>query len=204
MVKIIKIKNKKTITSKVKKEIIHVLQEDGVILYPTDTQYGLGALISNKKSIDKIRKIKGREKKKPISILVSDKKMLSKFAEVNDKASEIINRYLPGPLTLILKSNDQKITKALGLNNKIGIRIPDIPFIQKIVKKINCPITTTSANLSSQETKNNVPDILKQLGKKSELIDLVIDAGKLKGEGSTILDITGNNIQIVRQGIFKI
>ncbi|MCB9806156.1 threonylcarbamoyl-AMP synthase [Candidatus Nomurabacteria bacterium] len=204
MTEIIKIDDLNQVDTGVENKIVETLKTGGIILYPTDTLYGLGARISNKDAVNKVRKIKERDSQKPISILVSNKDMLGRYVETNEVANQLIGNYLPGALTLILTSKDKDLSNLLGSDEKLGVRIPDVPFILKIVEKLDCPITTTSANISGKENLNNVTGILEQLRENKDLIDLVIDAGEVTGQNSTIVDVADEKPNVIRQGILKI
>ncbi|OGG58215.1 threonylcarbamoyl-AMP synthase [Candidatus Kaiserbacteria bacterium RIFCSPHIGHO2_02_FULL_49_16] len=223
--------NKQGITACVKNSI-KILRAGGIILYPTDTVYGLGADAFSNKAVGKIYKLKGRDEKKPIHAIVADIKMIEKYAEVSDFARMLAKEFLPGPLTLILK---KKAAVKTGIGKgirKIGFRIPNHKFCIALVKKIGTPITTTSANKSGNKTERTIKAILKQLGvnnsyasvlparrslgaggqktamREKSNIDLVIDAGNPPDGGeerlpSTIVDLTGNEPVILREGVIS-
>ena len=139
---------------------IDVMAEGGVILYPTDTVYGLGANIFNKEAVERINKIKQRESDKPLSVLVSNLDALDLVADVNFKNWSLINRWLPGPFTFILPK--QKIVPSyISPNDKIGVRIPDNKIATSLASIF--PIVTTSANVADEETLSNPQDILNHL-----------------------------------------
>lgn len=181
-----------------------ILKKGGVIIYPTDTLYGLGVLASNEEAVKKVKLIKNRidesTSKKPISIIVSDKEMLENYVETNDSCNKLISKYLPGKLTLILKSKNKELSKNLNSGDTLGIRIPDNNFVLNLVKELGEPITTTSANLAGQSTKSTVDEILEDLGENIKLIDLAIDQGVLSGKGSTVVDFTNDEIKVLREG----
>lgn len=178
-----------------------VLRRGGVILYPTDTLYGLGADALSDEAIAKIYAIKGRDEKKPIHAIVADIEMANKYGEVNEKAFALACAYMPGPLSLILK-------KKPGIDSGIGrgmdtfcIRIPDNRFCLDLAKAFGLPYTTTSANVAGAATGRTVREILTQLGEKAGLIDLVIDAGELpERKPSTIVNVSTGEIVIEREG----
>ncbi|MBU3896382.1 MAG: threonylcarbamoyl-AMP synthase [Nanoarchaeota archaeon] len=165
------------------KESVRILKKGGLIVYPTDTVYGIGADATKRKSIEKIYKIKKRSKKVFISALVSNKKMLKEYSF----PSKLAIRKFPGKYTFILKSK-----KNLPIaKDYIGFRIPN-HWCVKIAKQFGKPITTTSANVSGQPTPNNIQDIQKMFGKS---IDLYIDDGKLSGKPSKIFSKDNKRIR---------
>ncbi|OGG69423.1 threonylcarbamoyl-AMP synthase [Candidatus Kaiserbacteria bacterium RIFCSPHIGHO2_12_FULL_53_13] len=200
-------------------EILHI---GGVILYPTDTLYGLGVDALSDAAVAKVYALKGRDERKPIHCIVTNMDMVSEYAKVDDVERRLAARFLPGPLTLILKKREGIETGIARGIDTIGIRIPDYPFCLALAKKFGKPITTTSANRSGQKTGRNVKEILEQLsggdayasllparrslgagGQKTaiENIDLVIDAGELPGRlPSTVVDVSGDRPLILREG----
>lgn len=176
-------------------EAINVMADGGVILYPTDTVYGLGANIFDKNAVRKVFDIKQRSYLKPLSILVSDIKAIDLVAKTSLAQKQTINKYLPGPYTFIL--NKRKIVPRIitsGLNN-VGVRVPDCELACRLAGIF--PITTTSANLSDDELLSNPKEIIDQIGDR---VDLVIDAGDLNtSNASSIIDLTGFNPKIIRK-----
>ena len=167
-------------------EAIEVMANGGVILYPTDTVYGLGANIFNKLAVKKIYNIKNRSLSKPLSILVSSKEAINLVANVRLRDKPYINKYLPGPYTLIFKKTPIVSRTVTGGDKNVGIRIPDCEIASSLASVF--PIITTSANLSNDKTLNSPDKILKQL---SGDVDLIIDVGPLDGGNpSTIIDLT--------------
>lgn len=176
-------------------QAIDVLKKDGVILYPTDTIYGLGANIFSDKGVRRVYRIKERSSKKPLSILVSNFDGLRLVAKVDDK-EEILKKYLPGPYTFILRRTSIVPSVVTSYTSKVGVRIPDNRICRLL--SMNFPITTTSANISDKKVMTNPDDILKQLNKK---VDLIIDVGEIKSTvPSTIIDLTKNKPNVIRKG----
>ena len=177
-------------------EAIDILKDDGVILYPTDTLYGLGANIFSDEGVRRIYEIKQRSTKKPLSVSVSNFEGLSLIGNITSRNEKIIKNYLPGPYTFILKKKSIVPPIVTSYTSKVGVRIPDSTISQLL--SMNFPITTTSANISDDEVFTNPNDIIKQL--KGD-IDLVIDVGKIKSTGpSTIIDLTKEKPTLVRKG----
>ncbi len=187
---------------------IEILKNGGIIIYPTDTCYGIGVDATNKEAIKKMINLKGRNFKKPISIIVKNFKMAQEICEFNLQAKKIFKKYLPGPLTLILKKkkNIYQLPNILTAGKqKIGIRMPKNKIALELIRKFNKPITTTSANISNQPECYSKQEILKQFKKNIKKIDLILDIGKLpKIKPSTIIEIINDKVKILRQGPIKI
>nr|WP_302578844.1 L-threonylcarbamoyladenylate synthase [Methanobrevibacter arboriphilus] len=177
-------------------EAIEVLTSGGVVLYPTDTVYGLGANVFNEKAVEKVYNIKNRDYFKPLSVCVSSIDEILLIADVgNNKTHQILKNNLPGPFTFIFYKKEP-IHNYATKNHKVGIRIPENIISRKLTQSF--PITTTSANLSGKKTLNNPDEIINQL---NEGIDFVIDVGRLKqSEPSTIVDLTRKEPKILRKG----
>lgn len=174
---------------------IDILADGGIVLYPTDTVYGLGANIFDSKAVKKVFEIKQRSPLKPLSILVSDINAIDLVAKVSLAQKEVINSHLPGPYTFIL--NKKKIVpRAVTSGSKyVGVRVPDNRIACRLASIF--PITTTSANLSDEEVLSKPSDILDQLDCD---VDLVIDVGELKSNhASKIIDLTARNPKIIRK-----
>ena len=176
-------------------EAIDIMAKGGVILYPTDTVYGLGANIFNNEAVQRIYEIKKRDPSKPLSVLVQDTESLELIADLNRNSREIVNKWLPGPFTFIL--NKKKIVSPyVSASAKVGVRIPDYKIARALASLF--PITTTSANITNECTLSNPQDILKQIG---DTVDLVIDVGDLdKAKPSTVIDLSSSKPTLVRNG----
>ena len=176
-------------------EAIDIMANGGIILYPTDTVYGLGANIFNNEAVQRIYEIKKRDPSKPLSVLVQDTESLKLIADLNRNSREIVNKWLPGPFTFIL--NKKKIVSPyVSASAKVGVRIPDYKIARALASLF--PITTTSANITNECTLSNPQDILKQIG---DTVDLVIDVGDLdKAKPSTVIDLSSSKPTLVRNG----
>lgn len=176
-------------------EAIEVLANGGVVLYPTDTVYGLGANIFDIRAVRRVFDIKQRSLLKPLSILVSDIKAIDLVAKVSIEQKEVINNYLPGPYTFILNKRRIVPRAVTSGSNYVGVRVPDNDIACRLASLF--PITTTSANLSDEEVLSCPDEILDQLECK---VDLVIDVGELKSNhASKIVDLSGRNPKIIRK-----
>ncbi|MFH1837897.1 MAG: L-threonylcarbamoyladenylate synthase [Candidatus Kuenenbacteria bacterium] len=196
------------IQNKLIQKAIEILKSGGIIIYPTDTCYGIGVDATNKQAIKKLINLKGRDFKKPISIIVKNFEMAQKIGDFNFQAKKLFKKYLPGPLTLVIKKKKSiyQLPNILTAGKrKIGTRMPDNKIALELVKKFNKPITTTSANISTKPECYSKQEILKQFKKNIKKIDLILDAGKLsKTKPSTIIEVIGNKLKILRQGAIRI
>ena len=176
-------------------EAIDILVDGGVVLYPTDTVYGLGANIFDSKAVRRVFEIKQRSPLKPLSILVSNVRALDLVAKVSLKQKEIINQHLPGPYTFILNKRKIVPRAVTSGSSYVGVRVPDNEIACRLASLF--PITTTSANLSDEEVLSSPKEILEQLDCD---VDLVIDVGELNSNhASKIVDLSGRNPKIIRK-----
>ena len=176
-------------------EAINVLANGGIVLYPTDTIYGLGANIFDNKAVKRVFEIKQRSPLKPLSILVNDVNAIDLVAKVSVQQKNVINQYLPGPYTFILKKRDIVPRFITSGSTFVGVRVPDNEIACRLAGIF--PITTTSANLSDEEVLSNPNDILDQLDCE---VDLVIDVGNLESShASKIIDLSNSNPKIIRK-----
>ena len=178
-----------------------VLAAGGVILYPTDTLYGLGADAFSDDAVAAIYAIKGREEGKPIHVIVADGVMMVRYGQMNGIARSLAERFLPGPLTLILKKKQGIDTGIARDRDTIGLRIPENEFCLALARAFDRPYTTTSANVSGMKPERTVDAILAQLGEMKSWIDLVIDAGELPERlPSTVVDVSTGAAIVLREG----
>ena len=187
-------------------EIVKTLKNSGLVIMPTETVYGAFVDATNPKAVEKLNKYKRRPLGKPYSVAVSDQKMAEKYVYLNKTAKNLYKNFLPGPLTVVSKSKG-KVAKGVESEGKtLGIRIPDYPFVIKVIKKFKKPLTATSANQSYKKNPYSVKDILDNLShSQKKLIDLIVDAGRLpKNKPSTVIDTTQDEFSILRQGNIKI
>ncbi|HLD82153.1 MAG TPA: L-threonylcarbamoyladenylate synthase [Patescibacteria group bacterium] len=178
--------------------IVEILRTGGVIIYPTDTIYGLGCDIFNKKAVDRIYKIKKRQKNKFFSFICADFKQVGEFAVCSNSAFRIMKRVLPGPFTFILSASHKAPRSVIEHKRRtVGIRIPDHAICLEMVRVLGNPIVTTSVNYAGEDVMNDPVFMEREFGRS---VDAVIDAGVLPIEPSTIVDATDDEISIVRQG----
>ena len=173
------------------KKAVEVLREGGVIAYPTETVYGLGADISNQSAVNQVFKLKGRDFSKPLSIAVANFKTIKELTKLSSKQERMVRRLLPGPVTVLLPKSKVVSDLITAGGKLVGIRFPDHQIAREIIKGFGRPITATSANLSGG------PEILEAKGIDLP-VDLVVKGKCQYGEGSTVIDLEKN--QIVRKG----
>lgn len=178
------------------------LSGGGVIIFPTDTIYGLGANAYDEEAIAKIYRIKQRDPLKPISILVRDIDMAKRAACIDSKAEAILARIWPGSVTVILRKKDAIPYALTGGEEKIAVRVSQNPFIQSLFARIDFPVTATSANLAGEPNLLRAEDIRGKFSGSRNSPDLFIDAGDLGQRlPSTIVDLTDvNQPRLVRMG----
>lgn len=204
MPKIIRLE--KNNTDLVVAEAVETLATGGLVVFPTETMYGIGADATNQEAINKLLSYKARREGKPLSIAVNSMEMAKKYVEVNDTAKNLYRNFLPGPLTVVSKGLHTVASGVESESGTLGIRIPDYKLVLDVIKKFGRPITATSANASYQKRPYSIKDILDNVSvKQRKLIDLIVDAGQLpKREPSTVVDTTLNEKIILRQGNIKL
>lgn len=170
-----------------------IIQQGGIIIYPTDTLYGLGADIFNQKAVRKVFDLKGRSFNKPISVTVSNLKQVKQLAYLNRKQEKFIKTILPGPFTILLKKKKRASRVLTAGQNKIGIRIPDSEICQKLSQGL--PITATSANISGTKPVYNLRELIKIFTGR---VDLILKGKKLKGRPSMVIDLIEEPFKILR------
>jgi len=177
--------------------VVEILKQGGVIAYPTDTTYGIGCDIFNKKGVKQIYQIKQRDPRKPFSFICADLADAARYCQVSNFAFKTMKRNLPGPFTFVLEAT-RLVPDLLTTRQKtVGIRIPDNPIALAIVRELGHPLVTTSANVSGEEPLHDPADIDSQLGR---MLDTVIDGGVLLGEPSTVISLIDDRVEILRQG----
>lgn len=177
--------------------IVECLQSDGIVAYPTDTTYGIGCSIFNKKGLEKIYQIKQRDKRKPFSFICSDLSEVSRYTRLTNLAFKIMKRYLPGPYTFVLEASREVPEMVMTRQKTVGIRIPDNPICLAMVQGLGVPVVTTSANLSGEDPVGDPLEIERQFG---HALDLVIDGGLLTTDVSSVVSLVGDRIELLREG----
>ncbi|WP_316809801.1 L-threonylcarbamoyladenylate synthase [Pedobacter heparinus] len=182
-------------------QVVEVLKKGGLIIYPTDTVYGLGCDITNQKAIEKICRLRGiKPEKANFSFICSDLRHISDFIKPIDTATfRVLKKALPGPFTFILNANNN-VPKLLSSNKKtVGIRVPDNDIAREIVRQLGNPILSTSIRDDDEVIEYSTdPDLIHE--KYEDTVDLVIDGGYGDNEASTVVDCTAGEFEIIREG----
>jgi len=180
-------------------EIVKILNNNGVIIFPTETVYGIGGNAMSNEVIDRVYEAKHRPRAKAVNILVANKNEIEKYAEItSDIERKIIEEFMPGPITIILKKKDGFGDGFTQKDNTIGVRIPDNEIIRAILDNVNFPLIAPSANISDRPSGLNVKQIADDF---KESVDAIIDGGDAKiGLSSTIVKVENNEIIILREG----
>ena len=176
---------------------VEILRRGGVIIYPTDTIYGLGCDITCKEAVEKIRLIKGRDDKKPMSFVCADLANVSQFARVSNFAYRILKRCLPGPYTFVLPATRETPRMLQSKQKTVGLRVPDHPVPLAVIKELGNPIISTSANRSSEEVLTDPSQLEEVLGSQ---VDLILECGQLPILPSSVISLVGDKAEILRRG----
>jgi tRNA threonylcarbamoyl adenosine modification protein (Sua5/YciO/YrdC/YwlC family) len=183
------------------RRVVDILRQGGLIIYPTDTVYGLGCDISNSRAVERIAKIKGVQiEKTNFSFICSDLSHLSDYTKpISNPVFKLMKKCLPGPFTFILEANNNVPKYFAGKKKTVGIRIPDNHIIREIVMELGNPILSSSIHDEDEILEYSTdPELIHE--KYSEIVDLVIDGGYGGLIPSTIIDCTGSEPVIIRQG----
>lgn len=178
--------------------VVELLRGGGVIAYPTDTTYGIGCSILNKRGIERIYLLKQREKKKPFSFICTDLAEVARYARVSNYAFKILKRHLPGPYTFVLEASSVVPDLLITKQKTVGIRIPDNAICHAIVRELGHPIVTTSANRSGDEP---IGDPFMVEGEMGNDLDLVVDGGVLSADVSSVISLIGDVATVLRRGV---
>ncbi len=178
--------------------VLDTLRRGGVIAYPTDTIYGIGCDIMNKKAIERVYQIKQRPKNNPFSFICSDLKNISQYAKVSNYAYKTMRRLLPGPYTFILEGSNQVPKMMLTKRKTAGIRVPDHKICMAIIQELGNPIISTSAASPDGELLSEPWLIDHHIGKQ---LDIVIDGGPVPGEPSSVVSLIGDEPDVYRKGL---
>ena len=174
---------------------IKTLDKGNILIYPTDTLYGLGADATNTSAIEKINKLKKR--KTPLSIMVASLNEIEKYAVINSDTKKELKKIFPGPFTALLQSKKTKLSYLVqNQSDKIGIRIPNHPFCLDLLNEYKKPIITTSVNTHGEKPLNNIDEIEKKFSK----INIYYQNNNLDSKGSTIVDFTKKPPILIRRG----
>lgn len=176
---------------------VEVLRAGGLVVYPTDTVYGLGCDLYNKKGIERIYQIKRRDRSKPLSFICADLKDISQYARVTDYAYKIMRRLLPGPYTFILEASRLVPKIILPKRHTTGIRVPDNAVCNALLAELGSPIISTSVKTEDGSFMSDPREIERKFG---HCVDLVIDGGNLVPEESSVISLLQDEAEVIRVG----
>lgn len=180
------------------RKVVDTLKGGGVIAYPTDTFYGIGCDIMNKRAIQRIYQLKQRDKKEPFSFICSDLTNISRYAKVSNYAYKTMKRLLPGPYTFVLEGSRLVPKIMLTKRRTAGIRVPDNPICIALVKELGNPILTTSAATPEGKVFYDPTLIQDYFGNR---IEIVIDGGNVAGEPSSVISLIDDFPEVLRKGM---
>jgi len=178
-------------------KVVDILKKGGIIAYPTDTYYGIGCDIMNKKAIEKIYQLKQRNRIKPFSFICSELKNISHYAKVSNYAYKTMKRLLPGPYTFVLEGSKLVPKIMLTKRKTAGIRMPDHPICLELVETLGNPIITTSATMPDG-TNFFDPSLIHDFF--HPIIDVVIDGGPVPGYPSSVISLINDMPEVIRKG----
>ena len=184
------------------RKVADILEAGGIIIYPTDTVYAMGCDIRANKSIEKIARFKGLNPRNPdLSIIFHDMSQLSEYTIIRDNTLfKLLKRNLPGPFTFIVQANNQIPKLFKNKKKTVGIRIPDSPIIMELVRELGSPVITTSIHDPDEVIEYTTdPELIFE--KYKDFADVIINGGYGRNEASTVVDCTGDEPVIVRQGL---
>lgn len=177
-------------------EICDVIQKGGIVAFPTETVYGVGIHFDDEEALERLMEAKNRDYSKAITLMVADKKDISQYAYISPQAQKMIDQFMPGMITLIFKKKESVRDSMTNGKSTIGIRIPDSEFVLSLLKKVG-PMLVTSANLSQHSNTTSTQEVLNQLDGR---IDLVVDGKTSDNIASTVVDVSQDEIKILRAG----
>ena len=176
--------------------VAQIIREGGLVVYPTDTIYGLGCDMMQKKSVERVYQMKGKDRKHPLSFICPDLKNIARFAVVSNVAYRLMKRILPGAYTIILPASREVPRLMLSKSATVGIRVPDHPVTRMLVEQLDDPIVTTSVP-SPEHVQFSDPE---EIARRLPFLDAIIDCGLIAPEPSTIIDLTEDVPRLIRQG----
>jgi tRNA threonylcarbamoyl adenosine modification protein (Sua5/YciO/YrdC/YwlC family) len=179
------------------RQLAEILDEGGVIAYPTDTVYGFGCDLTNRKAIERIYRLKRLDPKHLLSFVCPDLSQIARYAHVSDVAYRVLRRILPGSYTIILEATREVPKKLLQKRKEVGIRVPDCPIALDLARELGRPILSSSVEDGDGQPMNDPVDIRERYDKQ---LDAVVDGGYLLAEPSTVLRMVEDEIEVIREG----
>ena len=178
----------------------NTLRNGGIVIFPSDTVFGIGCRVGDPAAIRKLYKIRNRPEEKPSLILAESIKQVEIYAYLTKEAKILAERFWPGPLTMILKAKKEVSKLVLGEDNSIGIRVPNLPYLKNLIKQVGEPILAPSANFTGKRPPKIFSEIDRNL---TELVDYVLKIDCGSGKPSTVVRMIGSNHKILREGAIK-
>ena len=181
------------------KKASSIVRQGGIVVFPTDTVYGIGCNPFDKKAVEKVYAIKSRDKSKPFPILTNSLETAEKIAEFDAQSRRLAKKFWPGPLTILVKLRDQELQQSLGLTDKIGLRVPNHSCTLELLKKCQF-LVGTSANKSGKNSFVDPDRCMESI----DGFDVFVDGGKINSDSeSTIIEISNGKIKVVRRGMLN-
>jgi len=179
------------------RKAVEILRSGGIVIYPTDTIYGMGCDLFNKKGIERIYEIQRRDRKQPLSFICAGLKDISRYARVSDDAYKIMKRLLPGPYTFILEASRAVPKIILPKRQTTGIRVPDNRICQALVAEMGSPVISTSVKDGEGELLSDPRMIEELFGKR---VDMIIDGGIIAAAPSSVVSLLHEEVEVIRAG----
>ena len=178
---------------------VEALKRGEVIVFPTETFYGLGADALDNAAVERVISLKGRDPRNPISIIVGDEKMLGEVvSEIPSSAGKLISRFWPGPLTLVLPARRALPEPLLNIEGKVGVRVSSHPLATRLTRELGHPLTATSANPSGKEPARTLDEARAYFAGR---VRIFLEGGKLGGKkGSTVIEVVHKELRVIREG----
>lgn len=181
-------------------KLADILINDGVICIPTDTVYGICGKINSKRVYEKLIEIKGRPENKPFPVMCADKKQINDIAVLDERSEIIIDAFMPGPLTVVLKRKDSVEDYVTNGRDTIAIRLAMSDVLVDLINRVGCPLFLTSANRSGEKEYSNLDEIEERF----PLLDGMLEGDAFWGQPSTIIDCSEEDIKVLREGPISI
>lgn len=178
-------------------EAIRILNQGGVLAFPTDTVYGIAVRYDNMDAVKRMKWVKGRDERKPFPFMASSLSLIEEVAVLNDRDYRLIEKWLPGALTFIFKKSEKVSLELTDGMSTIAVRMPDDEYVLKLISAISVPLLVTSANLSGQKAATSDKEVLAQLEGR---ITGVVRGKSGDQRASTIIDASGEELKVVREG----
>lgn len=189
----------KIVSMQDKETVCHYIENNGVVAFPTETVYGLGVKFQSLEALERLMEAKNRDYSKAITLMVADVDDIEKYAYVNENAYKLMKAFMPGMITLIFKKKESVDRCMTNGKDTIGIRIPDSEYVLELLRHVG-PMLVTSANLSNHPNTTSTKEVLAQLDGR---IDLVVDGQTSDNIASTVVDVSGESVVILREGKIK-